>query len=210
MIEAVIFDFDGVIVNSFDAYAAYLKKVLTKHGYTEPSDATIRKHFYLTDRELLRVLSGERSEEKLDELADDLEHVPFESIAVAEKAKETLDRLKRYRLGIVSSARKEDVLTPLRLNGLEGYFSVVIADEDTHRHKPDPEPIRLALSRLKTLPENAVYVGDYPSDITAGKAAGAKAIYLSDEPDGREDARVDAFKEIPSAIEKIFSPHANV
>ena len=53
---------------------------------------------------------------------------------------------------------------------------MLVGAEDTERHKPDPEPVLEALRRLGASPDEAVYVGDSPFDIRAGKAAGAFAI----------------------------------
>jgi pyrophosphatase PpaX len=51
-------------------------------------------------------------------------------------------------------------------------MDVVIGAEDTERHKPEPDPVLEALSRLDAEPSDAVYVGDSPYDILAGNAAG--------------------------------------
>jgi pyrophosphatase PpaX len=53
---------------------------------------------------------------------------------------------------------------------------VIVGSDDTERHKPDPEPILLALDRLDATPETAAYVGDSPFDIRAAKAARVAAI----------------------------------
>jgi len=50
---------------------------------------------------------------------------------------------------------------------------VLVGAEDTERHKPDPDPVLEALRRLDASPAEAVYVGDSPFDIRAGKSAGA-------------------------------------
>lgn len=210
MIKAIIFDYDGVLVKSIDAYIPYFQKVLTKHGYAEPTGEEIRKNYYMTDHDLLQVLSGERSEEKIQAMIDDPEPEPYDKVAVASKVKETLEALKRYKLGVVSNAERKHVLEPLVRSGIEGYFSVIVTMEDTRVHKPDPAPIKLALSKIGVEPDQAVYVGDYPTDVAAGKAAGTKVIYLSDIPDGGEDARVHVFSEIPDAIRKIEKPHTNI
>jgi pyrophosphatase PpaX len=60
--------------------------------------------------------------------------------------------------------------------GLEPYMSVVVACDHTARHKPDPEPVQLALDRLGVPPGRAVFVGDSPYDIQAGNAAGVTSI----------------------------------
>ena len=58
---------------------------------------------------------------------------------------------------------------------LERYFETVVTGDDTERHKPDPEPLLLALERLGASPSAAAYVGDSPFDIRAAKAAGMVA-----------------------------------
>ena len=55
-------------------------------------------------------------------------------------------------------------------------FDVVVGGDETERHKPDPEPLLLALERLGAGPEDAAYVGDSPFDMQAARAAGIDAI----------------------------------
>ena len=59
---------------------------------------------------------------------------------------------------------------------LREYFEVVIASEDTDRHKPDPAPVLLALERLGAAAADATLVGDSPFDLESGLAAGTGAI----------------------------------
>jgi len=81
------------------------------------------------------------------------------------------------KLGIVTAKRHRTVGLALdRFPVLASAFAVVVAHEDTVRHKPDPEPVLLAVERLGAAPEEAAYVGDSPFDIAAAKAAGVFAI----------------------------------
>jgi pyrophosphatase PpaX len=63
--------------------------------------------------------------------------------------------------------------------GIERWFDVVVTCDDTAAHKPDPEPILLALERLGVRPEDAAYVGDSPFDVGAARAAGVFAVAVS-------------------------------
>ncbi len=83
------------------------------------------------------------------------------------------------RLGIVTAKRRENVELVLSRLPLAGYFETIVAAEDTERHKPDPEPILLALERLGARPEEAAYVGDSPFDVGAARAAGVHAIAVT-------------------------------
>jgi pyrophosphatase PpaX len=60
--------------------------------------------------------------------------------------------------------------------GLDSFFDVVVGLESCARHKPDPEPVRIALGRLGIAPNTAVFVGDSPHDMTAGRAAGVRTV----------------------------------
>jgi pyrophosphatase PpaX len=95
---------------------------------------------------------------------------------------EVLPRLREEgrRLGIVTAKRHASVRLAFdRLPGLEQNFDVVVAAEDTERHKPHPAPIQLGIERLGASPEDAAYVGDSPFDIRAAKAAGVFGVAVS-------------------------------
>ena len=86
-------------------------------------------------------------------------------------------RQRGHRLGIVTAKRVATVhLAFERFPVLAETTEVLVGAEDTVRHKPDPDPVLEALARLGARPEDAVYVGDSPFDIRAGKAAGTFAV----------------------------------
>ena len=81
------------------------------------------------------------------------------------------------KLGIVTAKRRRTVGLALhRFPALEDAFDVVVAFEDTDRHKPAPEPVLLAVERLGGSTTEAVYIGDSPFDIGAAKAAGVFSV----------------------------------
>ena len=59
---------------------------------------------------------------------------------------------------------------------LARFFDTIVGCDSTARHKPDPEPVRLALHRLACDPRDAVFVGDSVHDVIAGNAAGVATI----------------------------------
>ena len=81
------------------------------------------------------------------------------------------------RLGIVTSKSRDAVaLAWLVLPRLQAMFDAVVAAEDSERHKPEPDPVLVALERLGAGPEGACYVGDSPFDVESGRAAGVLTI----------------------------------
>ena len=86
-------------------------------------------------------------------------------------------RAEGRKLGIVTAKRHRTVELALdRFPALRDEFDTVVGHEDTDRHKPDPDPVLLAVERLGGVPSRAAYVGDSPFDIRAAKAAGAFAV----------------------------------
>lgn len=94
------------------------------------------------------------------------------------------------RMGIVTSRRRETGRRGLAIVGLEAYFPVVVGVYQTERHKPDPQPVRLALEALHLQPDETLMVGDSPADLAAGHRAGlAAAAVRWTHMDWRELAR---------------------
>jgi pyrophosphatase PpaX len=81
-----------------------------------------------------------------------------------------------HELGIVTSKSEALALRGLAHVGLARYMDTIVGCDSSTRHKPDPEPVRIALHRLAAEPEHAVYIGDSVHDILAGNAAGVRTI----------------------------------
>jgi len=118
-------------------------------------------------------------------------------------------RAEGRRLGIVTAKRHRTVALALeRFPVLREDFDIIVAHEDTERHKPDPEPVLHAIDRLGSTPREAAYIGDSPFDIQAAKSAGAFAIAVAwggIHPDERllaEDP--DAFVSSPEELLRVL------
>ena len=103
---------------------------------------------------------------------------------VREALGELVDR--SYRLGLVTSKRSSSAGSDLDYFHLTPFFEVVITADDTERHKPDPEPVLLALERLGIDTARATYIGDSPYDLRCAHAAGVLAGAVAWGPFPRE------------------------
>ena len=118
---------------------------------------------------------------------------------------EVLDGLRAAgkRLGIVTSKSADTTQMAFRAVGLREHFEVVVTASDTAEHKPSPVPLRLCLERFGAPPEGALYVGDSPVDIEAGRAAGmatAAVAWGVFGPEALLAARPDFWLEEPAEL----------
>ena len=89
-------------------------------------------------------------------------------------AVETVHRLKDAgaRLGLVTSKNRHGVQLGLDRCGFDGLFDTIVTSDDLEASKPDPAPVRTAIERLAAAPESALFAGDSPHDVAAGRDAG--------------------------------------
>lgn len=121
---------------------------------------------------------------------------------------DVLEKLGRaYKLAILSDAPALQAWTRLFEMGLEGYFDVVIAYEDTRRMKPHQRPFAEVLKRLKVKPSEAVMVGDNVArDVKGAKLAGMKTVLASygntnyEKSRAKPDAIIRSITELPGVL----------
>jgi pyrophosphatase PpaX len=82
-------------------------------------------------------------------------------------------------VGVATSKRRESAQQAMDILGISQHVDVLVAMEDTERHKPDPTPLLLALDRMGRGSNDAVYVGDAVVDVLAGKAAGMDTVAVT-------------------------------
>jgi pyrophosphatase PpaX len=89
---------------------------------------------------------------------------------------------KGHPMAIVSSKLEAGIRRSLDYIGVTACFGALIGIEATEKHKPEPEPVLLALERLGASAENAWFIGDSPYDVLAGRAAGVRTIGVLSGP----------------------------
>lgn len=174
--RAVLFDWDGTLVDSADLSFRCYAAVFTRFGVAFDRDAYARSYspdWYHTYR-LLGL--GEECWPEADRLWR--EHYAGTGAALLPGAAQALARLASagLTLGIVSSGERERVDREHRALGLGGTFSTLVCGGDTEQRKPHPQPLLTALGRMEVRPEEAVYVGDSPEDVRMAQAAGVFAV----------------------------------
>lgn len=204
MIKAVIFDVDGVIVDSRDANVALFKTLLEKAGYPQPTKKAILKNFHLPLWQSLEILTNSSNQNEIKriwDLAHDPAIRPTHLLKFPEKINEILEKLREdYKLAIVTSRIKVGLESVFMTSNVGHLFECVITFEDYKNPKPHPEPLLLAIKRLEIEPNEAIYVGDSHTDIEAAKAAGLKSIHYAHVKHHDADINVSSFADIVEAV----------
>lgn len=178
-IEAVLFDLDGTLLDSFEQHWRALVVALEDFDFEPPPVARIRQLMGLPglDTVLAVGVPPEQAHEVWwrwaeweGRLADLVQ--PFPGVVPL------LERLRvaGYRLGIVTSRRQISLdATPAALDLLP-HVDLLVTRDDTTEGKPHPAPVLHAFERLGVPPSQGVYVGDASFDIEAGQRAGCLTI----------------------------------
>jgi pyrophosphatase PpaX len=174
----VLFDLDGTVVDSGEIILASMqhatRTVLAREIPAEELLAAVGGPRF---EQVMHALDPMRGEELLRVYREHNEPLHAE-LRCCRGMEDALVRLQAdgRRLGLVTAKRRRMVQLAFQALPLLETFDVVVCGEDTDRHKPDPEPILLALERLDARVEDAAYVGDSPFDVAAAKAAGVYAV----------------------------------
>jgi pyrophosphatase PpaX len=177
---AVLWDLDGTLVDSIELIVAAAMNAFACRPGPSPSEAQIRNTIgrplpttfgpWLVDDDDLPFLIAKYREYQLEH--HDRLTSAYEGIVDAVSGLHAAG----CRMAIVTSKVGFMAERALVHTGLSSYMQCVIASDSTAKHKPDPEPVRVALERLGTEPGDAVFVGDSPYDMQAARAAGVHAL----------------------------------
>lgn len=204
MIKAVLFDVDGVLLDSFEANLKFYQDLMVYAGYKAPTRIQFQPLFATPMKEVIRILLKTKDEDILEKVwLAGKEKVPYpiEYLKTPDSLHPTIKTLAaQYRLGIVTSRIRGRLFQMPQLRDLEPYFTEAVYYEDTDKHKPEPEPLLLAAHNLRVNPSEAIYIGDALSDVQAARAADMKVILYAENNLSGADVWTTNFGEIPRLV----------
>jgi pyrophosphatase PpaX len=177
----VLFDLDGTVIDSGAIILASMRHAAREVLGVEVPDEQLMAAVGGPGLEAqMQALSPDRADELVTVYRAHNEPLHDELVCCA-GMDEVLVQLKDEgrRLGIVTAKRRQTVELAFARIPIEHLFETVVGGDETEKHKPDPEPLLLALERLGATPDDAVYVGDAPFDVKAAKAAGLYSVGVS-------------------------------
>jgi pyrophosphatase PpaX len=186
LLKAVLFDFDGTIVDTTELIYESMRRatgeVLGRELGRETLMANVGQPLS-HQMELLADAQPEKTAELLEVYLHHNEELHEGLIHEFPKVGTSLARLRDadLRLAVVTSKRRFSVEMALdSFPDLRDVFDVFVAMEDTSEHKPLPAPLLKGLELLGDVsPERAAYVGDAPFDVAAARAAGITSVAVS-------------------------------
>lgn len=172
----VLFDLDGTLVDTIELLVSSMRFAFAEHDGPRPTDrewitgigtplVTQFRAWARDDAEVEGFVARYRVWQAAHH--DRLTHA-------YPGARETLVALRDrgHPIAVVTSKISAGAHRTLAQGGLRDLVDVIVGADDTARHKPDPEPVLVALARVDRPADRAVFVGDSPHDIRAGNAAG--------------------------------------
>ena len=205
MIEGVIFDLDGVLLDSEHVWDEIREQLARERGGRWHERAQ-REMMGMSSLEWSRYMHDEIGvpdppEEISAEVVHRLEAVYRDHLPTVPGAKEAVERMAdRWPLALASSSNRELIVLALQLLGVADRFQAIVSSEEVARGKPAPDVYLEAARRLAVSPDRAAAVEDSHNGIRSAKAAGMRVIAI---PNRRFPPGEDALAEADLVVETL-------
>jgi pyrophosphatase PpaX len=211
---ALLFDLDGTLVDSIELILSAFRHTFRTHKGAVPQDEewiagigtplVTQLRRYATDDDQLQAMAATYR-------AYQHEHHDL-LLREFEGARDTLTLLKArgHPTALVTSKMNDLAYRALEYAGMHTLLDVVVGFDSCTIHKPDPEPVRVALRMLGYEPYQAIFVGDSTHDIVSGNAAGVVTVAALWGPFSRESLEragpaylIEHIRDLPALVERM-------
>jgi HAD superfamily hydrolase (TIGR01509 family) len=189
MIKAIIFDFDGVIVDTELNRFKFIQKELARHNILL-DDSILPDIFGIKTSMVLRELVPNISEDIIKEINLKGQKIIKEKIVELKPLPNIKPLLKllnlRYKIGLTTGSKSMVVNKFLEHNDLLKYFAIITTGEMFKSSKPYPECYLLTLKKLNIQSSEAIIIEDSKAGIMAGKNSGCKVFGLKNQYNSKQ------------------------
>jgi beta-phosphoglucomutase len=214
MLSAVIFDFDGIIVDSEPMHFRAFNEVLNPLDIEITWEDYCEIYIGFDDRDAFKTAFKQNTKKAS---AHDLKHLIEQKAEVFQKyikngeaqplpgAVELIKSIPvRLPVALCSGALREDIDPIIKNLGIADAFTVIVTAEDTPKSKPDPAPYKLTIEKLGIEdPATASAIEDTPAGIISAKGAGLKVLAVTNSYDRNYLLEADA---VTDTLENVSRP----
>ena len=212
MIEAILWDNDGVLVDTEGLYFRATRETLARAG----ADLSLEQFIDFSLRRgqsIWEVLLPKLAAADIAELRRE-RHLLFSELLTAEPrvipgALETVQAMNaRFRMAVVTSSHREHFDLAHRHSGMTAMFETIVARADYQHSKPNPDPYLTALARLGLAAERCIAIEDSERGLAAALAAGIRCLVIPHELTRAGDFRpataiLGSIAEVPAALARL-------
>lgn len=207
--KAIIYDLDGLLIDSEPMWKIAETKVLARYG-TAPRPEVVQTHIGLRIDEASQVMIDSyriKTTAKVlsEEILGEMYVMLRQSIVKMAGAEEIIPKSHAlgYALAVASSSPKDYIELALQSSGWQNYISVIASAYETPKGKPAPDVYILAAQRLGTTPAQCIALEDSVNGARAAQSAGMLTIaipgegFTADDFDGIADEVYDSLLTVP-------------
>jgi len=203
MIKAIVFDVDGVLINSNKIIVEAYQKTAEKLGLRIPSPHEV---VGLMGRPLFEIVKILWPRSDVELYMKEYRRLFMDENLVIPAIEGAVDAVREIResgcrIGVLSGKIAFFIKKHLREAGFNiDWFEVIVSFETTKKHKPDPEPLLFVINQLDVKPEETIYVGDAISDYECASDAKVEYFAVLTGSLGREDLERLGVKNIINSV----------
>ncbi len=216
MFRAIIFDMDGVVIDSEPSQVEAERQLFLRHGVVPTREDWAHFVGRTTEDVMGYMMRKYRMTATVEELVRERGALYAgrlrDSVLLMPGFRELANSLSpRYRLGLTTSSSRAEAEFELKRFKLGRLFAAVVTGDDVTNGKPHPEPYAKTISLLGLSPSECAVIEDAVNGISSAKEAGAIAIGLTGSfPEERlarvADAVVHSLSEVPRALSRLELP----
>ena len=174
--DCFLFDFDGTLAYSEHAYRVAFLHSIERHTGVLPDEVEFRDFWNVTPHEVLKRYGEELLEEMFASFEEHYYATHHQHLIAYDGIEELLSSLNKQgaSVGIVSLKPRRAGDLELDMIGLRRMIGLAVWGDDVERPKPEPDGVLQAMAHLGADPRSTLVIGDSPSDIMMGRAAGTR------------------------------------
>ena len=200
--KIIIFDFDGVILDSENSHFIAFNEGLKNLNVNISEDEYYSKYISLDDRGVITNVVNDKNisvtNEEIDMIIknknDYFESRLIDNSKLFPGVEELIIQLsKNFVLSIGSGANRSEIIKTLKNNNIYDYFEIIVSADEVNNPKPNPETYNRVLDNINTdfNINEIIVIEDSPGGIEAAKSAGLKCIAITNTFDNEELGKAD-------------------